>query len=409
MGRDVCHDAAVDTREPIVIVGASLAGLRTAQALRREGHDGALTIVGDEAHWPPYDRPPLSKQVLVGSLEPDRVRLRVPDDLDLDVRTGRRAERLDVEGRTVTLDDGTELAYGAAVIATGAAPRRIPGTDALGGVHVVRTIDDSLALRADLDGATRVVVVGAGFIGCEVASSCRSMGLEVTLVDLLPLPLAPFGPVAGEIVAEMHRANGVELRLGVGVAGFDGDDGGRVCAVRLADGTTVEADVVVVGIGVVPNTAWLEGSGLTLQNGVACDETCLALGSDGTVAAVGDVARWPHPRYGSSRIEHWTNAGEQAAHVAKVLVHGPESVGPFAPVPYFWSDQFGRKLQFVGTCGDGDEFQVVEGSVEEGRWVAAYGRDGATVAALCVGWPARLAPWSALVGQDGVPFPPPAP
>src|SRR5690606_26439683 len=179
------------------------------------------TIVGDEAHWPPFDRPPLSKQVLVGSLEPDRVRLRVPDDLGAEVLSGRRAEHLDVAECTVTLDDGTELTYGAAVIATGATPRRIPGTDALGGVHVLRTIDDSLALRADLDGARRVVVVGAGFIGCEVASSCRSLGLEVAVVDLLPLPLAPFGPVAGEIVADMHRANGVDLRLGVGVAGFD--------------------------------------------------------------------------------------------------------------------------------------------------------------------------------------------
>jgi NADPH-dependent 2,4-dienoyl-CoA reductase/sulfur reductase-like enzyme len=398
----------MDRRSRIVIVGASLAGLRTAQALRREGHEGALTIVGDEAHWPPFDRPPLSKQVLVGSLEPDRVRLRVPDDLDLDVRTGRRAEHLDVEGRTVTLDDGSRLAYDAAVIATGATPRRIPGTDALGGVHVVRTIDDSLALRADLEGARRVAVVGAGFIGCEVASSCRSLGMTVTLVDLLPLPLAPLGPVAGRIVAEIHRANGVELRLGVGVDGFE-DEGGRVRAVRLADGSMVHADVVVVGIGVLPNTRWLERSGLTLQDGVACDSYCLALGSGGSVAAVGDVARWEHPRYGSVRVEHWTNAGEQAAHVAKTLIQGREAVGPFAPVPYFWSDQFGRKLQFVGTCGDGDVFQIVDGSVDEGRWVAAYGRGGTTVAALCVGWPARLAPWQGLVGQGDAPFPPPTP
>lgn len=405
----MCHHADVDRHDPVVIVGASLAGLRTAQALRREGHDGPLTIVGDEGHWPPFDRPPLSKQVLVGTLEPERVRLRVPDDLDADVHTGRRAAHLDTAGQAVVLDDGSRLAYGAAVIATGASPRRIPGTDGLGGVHVLRTIDDSLALRADLGQARRVVVVGAGFIGCEVASSCRSLGLDVTLVDLLPLPLAPFGPAAGEIVAEMHRAEGVDLRLGVGVAGFEGDSDGRVRAVRLADGRAVEADVVVIGIGVVPNTTWLEGSGLTVQDGVVCDGACLALGAHGTVAAVGDVARWEHPRYGSVRIEHWTNAGEQAAHVAKVLVHGREASGPFAPVPYFWSDQFGRKLQFVGTCSPGDEFQVVEGSVEEGRWVAAYGHGGVTTAALCVGWPARLAPWQALVGREGVPFPPPRP
>ncbi len=392
--------------EPVVVVGGSLAGLRTAQALRREGHTGALTIVSEEAHWPPFDRPPLSKQVLVGALDPERVRLRVPDDLGAQVRIGRRAVRVDLAERAVMLDDGEELPYGGLVVATGATPRRIPGTDGLGGIHVLRTIDDSLALRADLERADKIVVVGAGFIGCEVASSCRSLGLDVTIVDLMLLPLAPLGARAGEVVRGLHEAHGVHLRLGTGVAGFEGDT--SVTGVRLADGTTLDADVVVVGIGVVPNTGWLDGSGLELADGVVCDETCLALGGDGRVAAVGDVARWEHPRYGSSRIEHWTNAGEQAAHVAKVLLHGPEVAGPFGPVPYFWSDQFGQKLQFVGTCGHDDDFQIVEGAVEDGRWVAAYGREGATVAALCVGWPARLGPWQALVA-DGAPFPPPVP
>lgn len=398
--------SAVPPNEPVVIVGGSLAGLRTAQALRREGHDGPLTIVSQEPHWPPYDRPPLSKQVLVGSLEPERVRLRVPDDLRADVRTNQSAVDLDPAARTVLLDDGERLSYAALVLATGATPRRIPGGDGLAGVHVLRTIDDSLALSADLKRARRVVVVGAGFIGCEVASSCRTLGLDVAIVDLLPLPLAPLGVPAGEIVRELHESNGVELRLGTGVAGFEGE--ARVSGVRLTDGTTVDADVVVVGIGVVPSTGWLDGSGLELADGVVCDDTCLARGGYGRVAAVGDVARWEHPRYGSSRIEHWTNAGEQASHVAKVLVHGPDVAGSFAPVPYFWSDQFGKKLQFVGTCGHDDDFEILEGSVHDGRWVAAYGRDGITVAALCLDWPARLAPWQALVA-DGAPFPPPAP
>jgi len=391
--------------EPVVIVGGSLAGLRSAQALRREGHIGPLTIVSEEPHWPPYDRPPLSKQVLVGSLEPERVRLRVADDLGADVRTGRRAVGVDLAERTVLLDDGEALPYGGLVVATGAAPRRIPGTG-LAGVHVLRTIDDSLALRSDLEKAAKVVVVGAGFIGCEVASSCRTLGLEVTVVDMLPLPLAPLGARAGEVVRALHEAHGVEVRLGTGVAGFEGEP--SVTGVRLSDGTTVDADVVVVGIGVVPNTHWLDGSGLELDDGVVCDQTCLAVGGDGRVAAVGDVARWEHPRYGSSRVEHWTNAGEQAAHVAKALMQGPEAAGAFGPVPYFWSDQFGKKLQFVGTCGHDDDFEIVEGSVEDGRWVAAYGRDGLTVAALCVGWPARLAPWHALVA-NAAPFPPPVP
>jgi NADPH-dependent 2,4-dienoyl-CoA reductase/sulfur reductase-like enzyme len=392
--------------EAAVVVGGSLAGLRTAQALRREGHRGTVTIVSEEAHWPPYDRPPLSKQVLVGSLEPERVRLRVPDDLGADVRSGVRAVGLDVPSRTVLLDDGERLSYGALVVATGATPRRLTGADHLAGVHVLRTIDDSLALRAELDRAGRVVVVGAGFIGCEVASSCRALGLHVTIVDFLPLPLGALGPRAGEIVRDLHLANGVDLRLGTGVAGFDGDD--RVRGVRLADGTTVEADVVVVGIGVVPNTGWLDGSALEVADGVVCDQACLAHGGDGRIAAVGDVARWDHPRYGSRRVEHWTNAGEQAAHAAKALVHGADAAGPFGPVPYFWSDQFGKKLQFLGASGEDDDFQVVEGSVDDGRWVAAYGRDGVTVAALCVGWPARLGAWQHLVG-DGAPFPPSPP
>lgn len=402
----MCHAVGVLDNGRVVIVGGSLAGLRTAQSLRREGHHGPITIISDEAHWPPYDRPPLSKQILVGSLEPERIRLRVPDDVDAEVRTGVRAVRLDVAARSVELDHGEPVTYDGLVIATGATPRRIPGADALAGVHELRTIDDSLALRAELELASSIVVVGAGFIGCEVASSSRALGLDVTIVDLLPLPLAPLGAGAGEIVRALHEANGVALRLGTGVAGFDGDD--RVRGVRLSDGTTVEADVVVVGIGVVPNTGWLEGSGLELADGVVCDESCLALGGDDRIVAVGDVARWDHPRHGSSRIEHWTNAGEQAAHAAKALVHGADAAGTFGPVPYFWSDQFGTKLQFVGTCRDDDDFELVEGSVDDGRWVGAYGRDGTTVAALCVGWPARLAPWQSLV-EDGAPFPPPAP
>ncbi len=391
----------MEAHEPVVVVGGSLAGLRTAQALRRGGHVGPLTIVGAEAHWPPYDRPPLSKQVLVGSIEADRARLRVPDDLDAQVITGHRAERLDLAERSVVLDDGSRLPFGGLVIATGATPRRMPGTDGLAGIHVLRTIDDSLSLRADLASARRVAVVGAGFIGCEVASSCRSLGLDVALIDALPLPLAPLGARAGEIVRQLHLAEGVELHLAVGVAGFAGAD--RVDAVTLADGTSVEADVVVVGIGVVPATGWLEGSGLILQDGVVCDAACLALGGEGRVVAVGDVARWPHPRYGSLRIEHWSNAGEQASHAARALLKGGETAGAFAPVPYFWSDQFGVKLQFIGRCGVADEFAVVEGSVEDRRFVAAYGRDGVTVAALCVGSPGRLAAWQAAVSA-GAPF-----
>ena len=404
--RFLCHCVGMLEDGHVVIVGGSLAGLRAAQSLRREGHAGPVTIISDEAHWPPYDRPPLSKQILVGSLEPERARLRVPDDLGLEVRTEVRAVGLDVPGRRVALGDGTMLAYDALVVATGASPRTIPGAGDHWGVHVLRTIDDCMALRFDLGDAERVAIVGAGFIGCEVASSCRTLGLDVTVIDLLPHPLAPLGPRAGQAIRALHEANGVSFRLGTGVAGFEGDSDVR--GVRLDDGGTVEADVVVIGIGVAPNTGWLEASDLQIRDGVVCDRWCRALGGDDRVVAVGDVARWDHPEGDSMRIEHWTNAGEQAAHAAKVLVSGPDVAGPYAPVPYFWSDQYGTKIQFVGRTEATDEFEIVEGSLDDHRWVAAYGRSGSTVGALCVGWPARLAPWQQIVAEAR-PFPPQVP
>ncbi len=397
---------AMRAMRSIVVVGASLAGVRTVQALRRDGHEGPITLVGAEAHWPPFDRPPLSKAVLTGAWEPDQARLRLPDPFPADLLLGRRALALDVAGRTVALDDGTSLGFDALVIATGATPRTLPGTESTPGIHVLRTIDDALVLRRDLmDPATRrVAVVGAGFIGCEVASSCRTLGLEVTIVEALDLPLTRvLGPQMGRFAAALQEAHGVELRLGIGVRAVEGS--GRIERLVLADDTIVEADVAVVGIGVRPETSWLEGSGLSLEDGVVCDEACVAVGSDGAVVAAGDVARWDNPLFGRSmRVEHWTNASDQAAHVAKVLVHGAEAAGAFAPVPYFWSDQHGTKLQFVGTSGPDDRVEVVEGSEADGKFVAAYGRDGRVVGALCVNWPARMVPWSRSIAER-VPFP----
>ncbi len=382
------------TFDTIVVVGASLAGLRAVQSLRREGHVGRIVLVGAEDHWPPYDRPPLSKQVLTGAWEQEKARLRVDDSFDAELLLGRRATALDLEARHVTLDDGMTVAFDGLVVATGATPRPLPGTDDRGGVHLLRTMDDSLALRRDLDAASRVAVVGAGFIGCEVASSCRSLGLEVTVVEALPLPLVRvLGSMMGEFAAGLHRTNGVDLRLGVGVTAVEGD--GVVERLRLSDGTTVEADVVVVGIGVIPATDWLTGSGLTIDDGVVCDERCVALGSDGRVVAAGDIARWTNPLFGvSMRVEHWTNASDQAAHAARALLHGGDEAGPFAPIPYFWSDQFGTKLQFVGTSAPTDDVSVVEGSVDDKKFVAAYVRDDVVVGALCVNWPARIVAWN---------------
>jgi NADPH-dependent 2,4-dienoyl-CoA reductase/sulfur reductase-like enzyme len=386
----------------VCVAGASLAGLRAAQTLRSEGFDGSITMVGDEPHRP-YDRPPLSKQVLAGDWDAERTALPggLDDSLALDWRLGVAATGLDLAARTVSLADGTTVAYDGLVIATGAAPRRLSGTGHLAGVHVLRTVDDCLALRADLDRAPRrVVVVGAGFIGAEVAATCRRRGIDVTLVEALPVPLGRvLGNEIGSVCAELHRDHGVDLRVGMGVAGLDGGD--RVERVRLADGTAVDADAVVVGVGVTPATGWLEGSGLTVDDGVVCDETCLA--APGVVAA-GDIARWPHARIGATtRVEHWDNAIQQGAHAARRLLAG-EAAGagePYCPVPWFWSDQYDRKIQLAGHAGLDAEVAVVAGSLPERRFVALYGRGGQVVGALAMNWPAQAVRWRARIA-DGV-------
>ena len=388
----------------IVVVGASLAGFRASEALRTQGFEGALTLVGEELH-PPYDRPPLSKQVLTGEWEPDRTTLPsaapASDGGDpFDWRLGVRAVGLDLTAREVELVDGDRLGFDGLIIATGCRPRTIGG-DGLAGVHVLRTLDDALALRAELDaGPERVVVIGAGFIGSEVAASCRARGLDVTIVEALPVPLERvLGADMGAMVAVLHRDHEVDLRLGIGVDGFDDDGAGHVTGVRLADGTTIPADVVVVGVGVVPNTEWLEGSGLTLDNGVLCDATCLA--APGVVAA-GDVARWPNLRFGGEvmRVEHWDNALEMGVAAATRLLAADESVAlPYEPVPWFWSDLYDRKIQLAGRSGPDDEVQVVHGDVAERRFVALYGRGGRLVGAL--GWnrPRHVMQWRQRLGE----------
>ncbi len=387
----------------VTIVGASLAGLRAAESLRRRGHDGPIRLLGAEEHLP-YDRPPLSKQVLAGEWEPDRIVLADAAklaDLGVDWRPGCRVRHFDLASRRLDLADGSTESVDALVIATGATPRRLPGTDGLGGVHVVRTVDDALALRADLDaGPGRVLVVGAGFIGAEVAATCRARGHEVTLVEALEVPLARvLGPRMGAVCGELHRDHGVDLRCGVAIDGVDGDD--RVERVRLADGTRLEVDVVVVGVGVVPATGWLEGSGLTIDDGVVCDATGLA--APGVVAA-GDVARWPDPRAGHLvRVEHWDNAVRMGAHVGARLLVDDGEAEPYAPVPVFWSDQYDRKIQLAGHVRPDDEVRVVVGSTAERRFVALYGRAGRLVGVLAVNRPRHLMAYSALI-ERGVSF-----
>ena len=376
-------------RGSVSIVGASLAGYWAAETLRRDGFEGRISLIGDEPHAP-YDRPPLSKKFLAGDLDDDRLPLTTAEklaDLGLEMRLGCRATGLDVATRTLEVD-GVAEPYDGLLIATGARCRNLPGTAGLAGVHTLRTRDDAEAIRDALaNGARRVVVVGAGFIGAEVASTAIGRGAEVTMVEALE---APFGRVLGvemgAVMADVHRRHGVDLRTGVGVDEVLGDD--RLVGVRLADGATLEADLLVVGIGVVPNTDWLEGSGLTLDDGVVCDETCLAAPD---VAAAGDVARWANPRYGEvMRVEHWDNAVQQGVHAARRLLQSDEEATPYAPVPWFWTDQYDRKVQLAGRPHTDDEVRVVAGSTAEHRFAAFYSRDGRFTAALGMNRPRQV-------------------
>ncbi len=370
----------------VVVVGASLAGIHAAQTLRRDGFGGTITMVGDEPHLP-YDRPPLSKHYLAGEWDDDKLRLRAaadPDALDLTWRLATRATGLDVGARSVAVEgpEGADsIDYDGLVIATGARPRRLPA-DELGGVFVLRSLDDAAALRSAFDAEpTSVVVIGAGFIGAEVAATARERGLAVTMIEAAEAPLQRvLDPACGCAVADLHRDHGVDVRLATSVAGFAAD-GGRVRAVELRDGGEIPADVVVVGIGVVPNTEWLEGSGLELDDGVVCDATCLA--ADGVVAA-GDVARWPNERFGgrSTRVEQWDNAVDQGAYVARRLLawDAGDPVEPFTPVPWFWSDQYDRKMQLAGVVGPDTE--MAQGSIEERRFVQLFADGGRFVGAF---------------------------
>lgn len=376
--------------QAIVVVGASLAGQRAAETLRGDGFDGRLVVIGAEERLP-YDRPPLSKDVLAGKREPESIQLgdeSLYEKLEIEWHLGRSATALDVTDRFVELDDGEQITFDGLIIATGASPRRLPATPDIQGIHVLRTLDDCLAIRKALDASPRVAIVGAGFIGSEVAATCRGLGLDVALIEALPVPLAgALGAEMGAALSNIHREQGVDLRCGVGVDAFDG--GKQVERIRLADGSSIDADLVVVGVGVAPATGWLEGSGLDVSNGVVCDETC-ATEVDGIVAA-GDVARWYNPLFGElMRVEHWTNAVDQGVAAAHRLLVGDGMAEPFAPVPYFWSDQYDIKIQFVGRARPDDEVRVVHGSTEDRQFVTLYGRAGRLVGALAVNRPRLL-------------------
>ena len=367
----------------IVVVGAGVAGTRAAETLRQEGYGGDLTIVGAERHAP-YHRPPLSKKLLTGKVH--RVGIDFAPQLDLDARVlrGASALKLDMSSHIVHVrDENRDLAvqFDGLVIASGAVPREWPDGPVPDGVLLLRTVEDCLAIRERLGSRPRVVVVGGGFIGAEVAASCRSLGLDVVLVEKTAGPLlAVLGKEMATCWADLHRQNGVDLRVDVGVDAFAGN--GRVEAVRLTDGSQVPADLVVIGLGVTPATDWLDGSGLSIDDGVICDATGAVQGGTDVVAA-GDVARWWHPLYERHlRTEHWEDAGRQGAAAARTLLAGPDHAETYDDVPYFWSDQYDVKLQMLGIPADYDAVKIVEGNPEAWQFVAAYGRDGHTIAVM---------------------------
>lgn len=372
----------------LLIVGASVAGLRTAQALRMKGYAGAITLLGEEPHLP-YDKPPLSKEMILPGGDPAPVPLVEQDQLDelsLDLRLGVRAVSLDVSARTVSTHQREELAFERLVIATGATPRRLAGVGDLEGVRTLRTLEDAAVLREGLASAKNVVVIGAGFIGAEFAAAATKHGTSVTLVEAQEVPLDHvLGQEVGGRLAEVHTAAGNELITGVGVAHVEGE--GRVESVVLNDGRRLAADLVVVGIGAAPATEWLEGSGLPIADGVECEADLQVVGTEGIYAA-GDIARWPHQLYGHDvRIEHWTNANDHAGIIAASVTG---AALPKATVPYVWSDQYGHRIQIIGRPSAGSLAHVA-GSLSGGDLVAAYaGATGELVAAVVVDDPRLL-------------------
>ena len=388
----------------VVVVGSSIGGVRTAQALRSEGFEGRVVLVGEESQLP-YDKPPLSKQFLTGQWDVDKVLLLTPEKAakdDIELRLGSRATRLDVAARTVHLADGTSLRYDSAVIATGASARPSPWRPA-SGVHVIRTLEDSRQLHAHLRDGGPVVVVGGGFIGAEVAGSARALGHEVTVVDPLPTPIGRVvGPEIGRFFSELHHRHGVSTRFGVGVEAVEGAAGSL--RIRLTDGTELHAATVVVGIGAVPNDGWLADSGLPIDDGVLCDQYSRALDAP-DVFAVGDVARWFHPGHREYvRVEHWTNAVEQGVTAAHNIVR-PDDLRAYHPVEYVWSDQYDWKAQIVGRPNRGTRHEIVGDLAGENPRAAVLYTDetGRLWGAVTVNWPKALVQCRRLV-TDGALF-----
>jgi 3-phenylpropionate/trans-cinnamate dioxygenase ferredoxin reductase component len=380
-------------RERVVIVGSSVAGIRTGQALRAGGFDGDIVVIGAE-DADPYDKPPLSKEFLTGQKSATQFALLDGDGWEgsgLEPVLGHPATALDCAAKHVTLDSGRRIDYDRLVIATGARARCLTDTagDPVG--HTIRDLSDSQALKSALQGGGHVVIIGGGFIGCEVASTARHLGCAATIVDVAAVPLADaVGTTAGRLLGALHTDGGTTVLADARVDSVqpDGDGGARVA---LHDGRVLEADILVAGIGVMPNTEWLADSGVVLDNGVRTDEFCRVLGAN-DVYAVGDVANWHDVSIQSPRrVGHWTNAVDQANNVAHNIIH-PDQPREYHAAPYFWSDQYGSKIQMVGHAAPTDAVEIREFEVSGRRcWAAVFSRQSRITAAITLGWPRAMA------------------
>jgi NADPH-dependent 2,4-dienoyl-CoA reductase/sulfur reductase-like enzyme len=388
--------------ERAVIVGASVGGIRTAQALRAEGYEGPIVVVGDEAELP-YDRPPLSKQILTGTWDLDRIALITESDAaeaGIELRLGVAAAGLVLNDRRVVLEDGSSLTYDTLVIATGLSARE-PSWPVESGLFVLRTLRDSAALRTRFQPGVRVVFIGAGFIGAEAASAARAAGCEVTLVDVEPVPMGRVaGAAIGAQLSQLHERRGVQTRFGVGVRAITGTEG--ALSVHLDDGTELDAAIVVAGLGAVPNVGWLAGSGLPVDDGVLCDEY-LRVDGGSSVYACGDIARFPQAGLGrAARTEHWTNAADQARCVAHNIVH-PGQPTAYRPSNYAWSDQYDWKLQVVGSRAAAATEELIGNLLAERPQVASLYADanGVLCGAVVLNWPRALVLCRRLVADGG--------
>jgi NADPH-dependent 2,4-dienoyl-CoA reductase/sulfur reductase-like enzyme len=399
----------------IVIVGASLAGLRAAEKLREEGFVGELVMIGDEPE-PPYDRPPLSKHVLAGRVAVDNTDLAQLGEIDAHWRLGVAASHLDVRDNQVELANGKRIEFDRLLISTGTRAQPWPNQAeaTLDGIFSIRTRDDARELHARLTaGPVRVLIVGAGFIGSEVASVCRELGLPVTVVDRALAPVSgALGQTVGQLISNMHYQHGVDLRSGVTVASLEGDAQGHVCRAQLSDGSVLDVGVVVAALGSLRNVEWLEESCLAVdRRGVVCDASCRAFDEDGVVLddvfVAGDVARWPHRLYDNQllTVEHWNNAVEQARTAAHNMICKSRERRAHTVLPTFWSHQFGVNIKSVGVPSFAEEVMVTQGRIDEQRFVAAYGHHGRLVAAVSFNLALRLPAYQALI-EAAAPFPP---